>query len=300
MWTKLPRCHRLNKECRPSVTIRRRNLKKPSVSETAQLKEKVDTILSLLQTGPQASALAHHSSSQTNDESTLPIPSSEGASVASSADDHHPGLPVFTPETTGSEGTSGNSPASFLSDSIGPSSVEAEQYLTTFYTHKAKYFPFVYISSTVTAQQLRQERPFLWLCIMMIASRSTSQQQILGSHIQHIIAQKMLLKSEQSIDLLLGLLTFIGWYAVPKSKIILRDTDYFLRFNYQIHSKPSLSVYTQLSTSLVYDLGLNKPLPKENSQMTLCINSHHGPKSPTVRTMEERRAALGCFLITSI
>lgn len=207
---------------------RRRNPKKPSVSETAQLKEKVDTLLSLLQTAPQASALAHHSSGQTSDEITLPIPSSEGASVTSAADDHLPGLPVLTPETSGSEGTLGDSPASLLSDAIGPSAVEAEQYLTTFNTHKAKYFPFVYISSTVTAQQLRQERPFLWLCVMMIASRSTSQQQVLGSHIQHIIVQKMLLKSEQSIDLLLGLLAFIGWYAIPKSKIILRDTDYFL------------------------------------------------------------------------
>lgn len=197
------------------MTVRRRNPKRPSPSKTAQLEEKVDCLLSLLKPGAQFDAPAHLSSIQTNDK-TSPHIQSEVASLASAWDDHLPDLPVLTPGTTDSEGTSGNSPASLLSNSVGPSPVEAEQYLTTFHTYKAKYFPFVYIPSTTTAQQLRQERPFLWLCIMMIASRSTSQQQVLGSHIQHIIAQEMLLKSGQSIDLLLGLLAYIGWYGVPK------------------------------------------------------------------------------------
>ena len=112
--------------------------------------------------------------------------------MASGLDDHPPDLPVLTAGTIDSGGTSGKSPVSLLSDSIGPSPVEAELYLTTFHTYKAKYFPFVYIPSTTTAQQLRQERPFLWLCIMMIASRSTSQQQVLGSQIQHVVAHEML------------------------------------------------------------------------------------------------------------
>ncbi len=66
-----------------------------------------------------------------------------------------------------------------------------------------------------------------------------------------------------------------------------------------MQSKPSLSVFTQLATSLVFDLGLNKPLSKD-PQLSLCISSYKYPKSPTVRTMEERRAVLGCFLITSM
>ena len=197
------------------MTVRRRNPKKPSLFKSAQLEDKVDSLLSLLRTGAQSDTFPHHYSNQTNNKASLHI-QSEGVSVASGLDDHLPDLPVLTPGTTDSEGTSGKSPVSLLSDSIGPSPVEAEQYLTTFHTYKAKYFPFVYIPSTTTAQQLRQERPFLWLCIMTIASRSTSQQQVLGSQIQHVVAQEMLLKSGQSIDLLLGLLAYIGWYGVPK------------------------------------------------------------------------------------
>ena len=213
--TDVIRCHRLNKECRPSVTVRRRNLKKPSLFKTAQLEEKVDSLLSLLQAGEQCEALPNQPSFQLNRKASLHI-QSEGESVASGLDDHPPDLPVLTPATTDSEGTSGKVPVSLLSDSVGPSPIEAEQYLTTFHNYKAKYFPFVYIPSTTTAQQLRRERPFLWLCIMTIASKSTSQQQVLGSQVQHVVAQEMLLKSGQSIDLLLGLLAYIGWYGVSK------------------------------------------------------------------------------------
>ena len=196
------------------MTVRRRNPKKPSLIKTAQLEEKGDNLLSLLQAGAQSEALPHYRSNQINNNASLHI-QSEGKSVASGLDDHPPDLPVLTPGATDSEGTSSKSPVSLLSNPVGPSPVEAEQYLTTFHNYKAKYFPFVYIPSTTTAQQLRQERPFLWLCIMTIASRSTSHQQILGSQIQNVVAQEMLIKSGQSIDLLLGLLAYIGWYGVP-------------------------------------------------------------------------------------
>ncbi|OKO93709.1 hypothetical protein PENSUB_11988 [Penicillium subrubescens] len=51
---------------------------------------------------------------------------------------------------------------------------------------------------------------------------------------------------------------------------------------------------------LVCDLGINKPVPTEYSTMQ-AFKSAVGFKQnmPTTRTMEERRAALGCFLITS-
>lgn len=222
IWTDVVRCHRLNKECRPSVTVRRRNPIKPVVSKTARLEEKLDGLVSLLKAGAQSSTIGvnthatpaiydstHHSSVRTNNKTT-PHSQTEGGSVTSVSNDYPPDLPVLTPGTTGSEGSS---PASVYYDAVEPSPVEAEEYLTSFHTYKSKYFPFVYISSTTTAQQLRQERPFLWLSIMTIASRSTSQQQILGSKIRHILAEEMLLKSGKNIDLLLGLLAYIGWYG---------------------------------------------------------------------------------------
>jgi hypothetical protein len=221
--TNVVRCHRLNKECRPSVTVRRRNPIKPVVSKTARLEEKLDGLVSLLKAGAQPSALvidthataaiddpAHHSSVRTNNK-TSSLSQSEGGSVTSVLNEYLPDLPELTPGTTGSEGDSCKSLASVLHAAVEPSPVEAEEYLSIFHTYKSKYFPFVCIPATTTAQQLRQERPFLWLCVMTIASRSTSQQQVLGSKIRHILAQEMLLNSGKNIDLLLGLLAYIGW-----------------------------------------------------------------------------------------
>ncbi|KIW35297.1 uncharacterized protein PV07_02000 [Cladophialophora immunda] len=164
--------------------------------------------------------------------------------------------------------------------SYEPSQAEAEEFLASFRTYKSRCFPFVHIPSTTTASHLKQERPFLWLCIMSIASKSTSQQRLLGSRIRHLIAQEVVVQLNRNMDLLLGILAFIGWATV------------------QIHDKPFLSVFTQLAISLVSELGLARPVPKD-SQMGLCgMPKLSRPTTP--RTMEERRAVLGCFLSTSI
>ncbi|KAI4285157.1 MAG: hypothetical protein L6R35_004723 [Caloplaca aegaea] len=79
------------------------------------------------------------------------------------------------------------------------------------------------------------------------------------------------------------------------------EAEQYLSFFYTYKAnKPSLSVFTQLAVSLVYDLGLNRPVPRDNPLVALCIQSHNTPMIPTPRTMEERRAVLGCFLITSM
>lgn len=65
---------------------------------------------------------------------------------------------------------------------------------------------------------------------------------------------------------------------------------------HQFHAKPFLSVFTHLATSLVFDLGLNKPVQVTPST----FNLHQSLRPSTPRTMEERRAALGCYLITSM
>lgn len=100
-----------------------------------------------------------------------------------------------------------------------------------------------------TAQQLRQERPFLWLCTSTIASRSTSQQQILRSKIADTLARGKLLKSEQSVDFLSGLLAYVGWYGISQTHNEI--VSYYvvpLGINYQAHHcKPSLSIFTQLA-----------------------------------------------------
>ncbi|RFU30228.1 hypothetical protein B7463_g6109, partial [Scytalidium lignicola] len=215
----------MKKECRSAESVRRRNPRKRVVTKTAQLEEKLDGLVSLIRAGalngasPQntvsADNNAFYGTIQTN-ANTPTHGQSEGHSSLSSSDDYIRHTPINNDYT----------------DSLyEPSLIQAEGYLTNFRTCKSKFFPFIHIPSITSAQQLRKERPFLWLCIMA---------------------------------------------------------------NYHTQAKPFLALFTQLAMSLVFDLGINKPVPKD-WQATPCGNS----RLTTPRTMEERRAVIGCFLITS-
>lgn len=58
----------------------------------------------------------------------------------------------------------------------------------------------------------------------------------------------------------------------------------------------------QLATGLIVDLHLNKILPKEPVFMMLEYDASGCPKPPppTVRTLEERRAAVACWSISQL
>ncbi|RDW65808.1 uncharacterized protein DSM5745_09547 [Aspergillus mulundensis] len=69
--------------------------------------------------------------------------------------------------------------------------------------------------------------------------------------------------------------------------------------------KSSLCVYAQMAIALVFELGLNKPAPPDLNQTISNSNAvGHMPglkaSISTMRTMNERRAVLGCFVLTSI
>jgi hypothetical protein len=238
MMANVVRCHRLNKECRPAQTVRRRNPRKPIVSKTARLEEKLDGLVSLIKAGVQSSAVITSPQATAAKDDSTPYGSvrinantpthnqSKRGSVSSSSNDYIHNVPVLIPATTDSTGSSYHLPPSGLLDTGEPSPVEAEEYLIDFQVYKSKYFPFIYIPSTASAQQLRRERPFLWLCIMTVGSKSTSQQQVLGRKIRQMIAQEMVVRSAKDIDLLLGLLAFIGWYGICQFRIEKSDTDH--------------------------------------------------------------------------
>lgn len=133
--------------------------------------------------------------------------SANGSSITNA---HIPGQTVLTASTTAV--SSAGSPADTLTFPYGLTSLEAEESLTRFRTQHLKYFPFVYIPPNTTVEQLRQDRPFLWLCIMAVSSKRIAQQQALSKRIKNIVAQRMLYEPEYSLDLLLGLLAFIAWY----------------------------------------------------------------------------------------
>ncbi|KAB8261634.1 hypothetical protein BDV32DRAFT_148280 [Aspergillus pseudonomiae] len=273
------RCYQTNKDCKPAKTVRRRGVAKKSAatSQASRLEEKIDSLVSLMKAGGQTGAAvsqvissAEAASKLGTNQEKYSAPASDDGSRWNGPDGDQTN--ASTPATTDSVCSPG------ISDL---SSHESEECLNHFRTFKLQYFPFVHIPFDKSAGELRRERPFLWLCIMAISTKSTARQHELGLKIRQIVAQEMVVQSDKSIDLLLGLLTFIGWASYQF---------------HQFHPKPFLSVFTHLATSLVFDLGLNKPVQVTPST----FNLHQSPKHSTPRTMEERRAALGCYLITSI
>ena len=163
----------------------------------------------------------------------------------------------------------------------------ADEHLHEFRTQHLEWFPFVYISPTTTSEQLRNDRPFLWLNIMLLTSHSTTNFLRMGDVLRREIAEAMVVDSEKSVDLLLGLLVFMGWYHAH-----CQCTDGSVKL--------SLSLLTQLAISLVFDLQLNKREPKPPSQSMLGVATHKALRLPYPRTLESKRAGVAVFLLSSM
>ncbi len=66
-------------------------------------------------------------------------------------------------------------------------------------------------------------------------------------------------------------------------------------------TKPFLILYCQLATTIIYDMGLTRnPNEEQQSGLYLKVWSLRPAPPPKVRTMEERRAALALWFLTSV
>ncbi|KAL5333796.1 hypothetical protein BJX70DRAFT_45511 [Aspergillus crustosus] len=182
-----------------------------------------------------------------------------------------PDIPSLTPTSI-----SFSSPAE-------PKGLEAEELLFLFHLQFLPYFPCVNISQGKSAHNLRRERPFTWLAIMAVTCKSAAQRRSLNDKIKEIVAQKMIHdETNTDIDILHGLLIYLGWS------------------NQHVYNKANIHVFTQLAQAAVYELGLHNP-DREPKMMALCVHAEEDEVAvPAGQTMEERRAALACFYITSI
>lgn len=167
------------------------------------------------------------------------------------------------------------------------SDAELEEALETYRTKMVPNFPIVCIRPDVTVDEMRLQRPFLFLVIRAICSKNLRRQEALVVEVKKTLGREMLLEGTKTLDLFLGVLVFAGWC------------------HYYICSKPIISTVIQLGMSLAFDLGLTKPLLGEHVDvMRHYIIAHGCPKrvsgpNRTV-TMEERRAVVGLYLVSSV
>ena len=112
---------------------------------------------------------------------------------------------------SGTRSTAYHCPDGTLVSGLEPSSDQAEECLNTFRPHMATYFPFILVPESTAAHELRRDRPFLWLCIMSVAVKSTAQQKALGREVKITMGREIIAEGKNNIDLLLGLLVFVAW-----------------------------------------------------------------------------------------
>ncbi|KAH8665073.1 hypothetical protein BGZ60DRAFT_529418 [Tricladium varicosporioides] len=285
------RCQRLRKECRPSEILRRRKAKIKSVQNSARLEEKLDSLVCLLQnpssiTTQRSPFLVNQQNFMKYTLSTPPIQLPELRDSVSGYNAVDPSTSRSSPESTVSYGHNAYfGKSKFKTDTSVVSQEDAREALAYFRDQKLKHFACIDLPKTATPQQLQASRPFLWFCILAIGLRNTPLQQAFGREVKELLIKRLLMKEEASLDLLQGTLIYLGWAHT------------------HLHHASRLSVVAQLAISIIFELGLNKPLSCSKLVMRT-LNSHgapmYGPSNPAPRTIEERRAVISVFFITSV
>ncbi|TVY36753.1 hypothetical protein LSUB1_G007916 [Lachnellula subtilissima] len=158
--------------------------------------------------------------------------------------------------------------------------VESDETLLSIYRNQlSSPLPFVIIPAGTTLRQLQATRPFLMKVIRMVASVRhlrlvRGQSRAVMEHISNAI----LMRSERSLDLLQGILVFLGSY------------------HYHCMAHAQFNNLIRLAVSLVEDLDLSTcPKSQQRRSQLPLVRA----EEPVSRTNEEKRALLGVWYMSS-
>jgi hypothetical protein len=192
-----------------------------------------------------------------------------------------------------------------------PGDADDQFLMEVFMNRMLPLFPFLVVPAHTTAEDLRREKPFVYMNISMIASPNASRQREIADATQEYVAEHIIIKGEQSLDLLQGLLLNVTWFTsvsrFPRGPACCEGKPEALKFEYdarhvmrntaQIDSFAHLLVAQSVSLGLnqepTYQKTLNYPLTYIKDTMQ---EDNHNP----TRTLEERRAYLGCYYMTTM
>lgn len=139
-------------------------------------------------------------------------------------------------------------------------------------------FPFVVIPTGVRLAQLERSRPFLTKVMRMVSSiRCRRSMWGQSRTVLQYISDAVIMRSERSLDLLQGILVFLGYY------------HYYCLAHGQFNNLAHLLI------SMIGDMGLDRPTePRERAPYTAL-----DPKEPKAMTNEERRVLVGAWYMGS-
>jgi hypothetical protein len=227
---------------------------------------------------------------------------SEENQIAQVVDPSILSLQTLTPVPShGTAPTRPQSPSSLIPLTLEPAEWEAEELLRFFRDDMLGYMPFVTILSSKSASEVRQEYPFMWLCIMVITTKSSAKQTALSRAVRRHLGELMLVEGQRSLDLLYGTIICVVWYGMNSVSPGFADNN--SRGQYYLHNKPILSNLVQLAVAQLVELGLNKAVSRDMPHLLLEYDAQGSAErycQSQERTIEERRVVLGCFLVTSV
>lgn len=245
--TSCERCHRLSRDCHSSAPVRKRIARRPA-NKTARLEEKLDDLVTLLkaQATGNPSRSQHSQDGPTSDHHSTNAERQPSTSISGHAvHSQHNGAILYISDTAVERGVSPRIPqVASLADPCHPSELstaQAEECLSTFRAHHLQALPFFHIAPEVTyvrhlithrvdfvvchqeikrtqglmlysPAQLQSRRPFLWRVLRTICCKSIVERGNLDNSIREILAQRILVDGDRSLDLLLGLIAYLAWY----------------------------------------------------------------------------------------
>lgn len=94
------------------------------------------------------------------------------------------------------------------------SSKAAEYYVELYKSNLTPHFPFVVIHPDVSAEQLRQERPLLFLAVLTAAAfGDVPVQRSLAKRMRDALGQSVAGHGDMSFEMLQALLVHIAWFV---------------------------------------------------------------------------------------
>ncbi|KAI1306632.1 hypothetical protein F5Y03DRAFT_136079 [Xylaria venustula] len=280
------RCHRLKKRCQPSDSIRSRMARKAEESDSriAQLESKIETLISAMHSIAGSSESSLNLNQSINEVNSSLLTSGLTNIQANPSRTNS----IIADQPTPRSDTAPQDTAPFSASLSGISQIEAEKSLNFFRQRMLPCFPFIGLPPSLTTEQLREKRPFLFQAILTVTTFSTQKRLELAEDLKRTLFTSTLVNVQSSIDLLLGLLTYLAW-----------STDIFLG------RADLISRLMVLAISLVYDLRLFKPCQLDVKLfMTITqggpYESDRDTGNETIQDfMEKQRALLACFILSS-
>lgn len=219
------RCRRMKKDCQPQPPPRKRKaVVRHAPNKVERLEEKINGLVDFLKSTAESGTPPSKSISSNT--------ASLDYNLVHSVNEVLPQAVGFgnheEPDINLSFRTSLSQPSLTISSASTPSSVpvsllpgidsfsepnaeNAQSNLLNFRNNFLNHLPFLVIAPSVTANRLQQERPILWLCIMIVASNCSKQQVALSRKARELFGRVAYVEGSRNLDLLLGILVLTTW-----------------------------------------------------------------------------------------